>query len=396
MKLLFVYGCNVFSDVKGNKYTNGTITIETWKNRYKKIGDVTFISYLNKKIYSVEDAQKRFSMIDNQIIHISLEHSSSSLKNLISWKIRNKNNKIIKEQVKKADCIIARVPSDCAYTAIKYAIKYNKPYMVEVVGCSFDAYWNYGLKGKIIAIPAFLKQKYYVSKSKYTVYVSNNFLQKRYPTDGKSINCSNVILDNLDNLSLKKRMIKIENTNFNSKIIVGTIGGLNVNFKGQQYVIKALAKLKKMGINNLEYQLIGSGDATRLEKLVNKYNLNDEVKIIGSVSHDKIFDWLDNLDLYIQPSNQEGLCRSIIEAESRACPIVASNAGGNSELINNEYIFKKRNVKQLMNKILKILNKEQFMIESKNNFENSKLYKKEILIERRNNFNKIWKSNINK
>ena len=77
MKLLFVYGCNVFSDVKGNKYTNGTITIETWKNRYKKIGDVTFISYLNKKIYSVEDAQKRFSMIDNQIIHISLEHSSS-------------------------------------------------------------------------------------------------------------------------------------------------------------------------------------------------------------------------------------------------------------------------------------------------------------------------------
>lgn len=57
--------------------------------------------------------------------------------------------------------------------------------------------------------------------------------------------------------------------------------------------------------------------------------------------HDKIFEWLDTIDIYIQPSYQEGLCRSVVEAMSRACPVICSDACGERELANEKFIFKR-------------------------------------------------------
>jgi len=45
---------------------------------------------------------------------------------------------------------------------------------------------------------------------------------------------------------------------------------------------------------------------------------------------------LDDVDIYIQPSRQEGLPRALIEAMSRGCPAVGSTAGGIPELLSPE------------------------------------------------------------
>ena len=65
---------------------------------------------------------------------------------------------------------------------------------MEVVGCPWDAYWNYSLKGKIVAPFATYMMKRRVKSAPFVLYVTNKFLQKRYPTKGKKINCSNVEL----------------------------------------------------------------------------------------------------------------------------------------------------------------------------------------------------------
>jgi glycosyltransferase involved in cell wall biosynthesis len=44
-------------------------------------------------------------------------------------------------------------------------------------------------------------------------------------------------------------------------------------------------------------------------------------------------DWLDRIDIYLQPSRQEGLPRALIEAMARACPALGSTAGGIPELL---------------------------------------------------------------
>ena len=45
-----------------------------------------------------------------------------------------------------------------------------------------------------------------------------------------------------------------------SKIVIGTAAAVNVKYRGQQYVIEALGELKKQGITNYEYHLVGGGE----------------------------------------------------------------------------------------------------------------------------------------
>ena len=87
--------------------------------------------------------------------------------------------------------------------------------------------------------------------------------------------------------------------------------------------------------------------------------------------HSEVFIELRNIDIYVQPSLQEGLPESVVEAMSLGCPVIGSNVGGIPELINQDMIFKKKNSNQLAN-IIENITKEKLIIEAKNNFEKAK------------------------
>lgn len=385
-KLLFIHDAEkIKEDEFDNLYTDGSYPSDIW-DRYEIISsNITVVFKKDKKVYSKEEASKRFNILRKDIKYIELSDIMYSIKDFISLKKRKKNKSIIKNAVKECDYLIVRVPSKYSYVAMDYAIMYSKPYIVEVVGCAWDSLWNYGLKGKLLALPYFFSQKKHVKKANNLVYVSNYFLQNRYPSKGNQISCSDVILNSIDEKNLNKRIMKIDKLNLKKRLVVGTMGGIDVTFKGQQYVIKAIKILKKKGID-IEYQIAGAGTGERLLKIAKKENVEGNFKILGSIPHDKVHEWLQSIDIYIQPSNQEGLCRSIIEAMSCACPIIASDAGGNPELINNKYIFKKKNVKQLVNRLEIMINKDEMINEAKNNFENSKKYDIRIINQCREQF----------
>jgi glycosyltransferase involved in cell wall biosynthesis len=119
--------------------------------------------------------------------------------------------------------------------------------------------------------------------------------------------------------------------------------------------------------------------------LAEKYGVSHKVKFLGSLPHEKVFEYLDNIDLYIQPSKTEGMPRALIEAMSRGCPAIGSNTGGIPELLNKEFVFKKGSVKELCN-LLKRLNKEEMQKEANRNFEKAKEYNKELLDQKRTAF----------
>lgn len=388
MKLLFIYdGAKIILDDKGNRYTNGTVTTDAWRERYMTLGDVTFVARKDGVTYSKVEAWKNFSLIPKEVRCEYLRDNTDSIANYFSPVIRKYNKRLVEDEVKKSDYVIARIPSDYSCMAIDFAEKHDKRCVVEVVGCAWDALWNHSLKGKILAPFYYLNSRMHARKSRALIYVSNFFLQKRYPTGGDSIGCSDVVLRDIKEMSLKNRIRKIRNKRKDERIILGTAGNTDVKYKGQEYVIKALSVLSKEGYGNLEYQLIGGGTGKRLKQIAKKYNIEDKVKFLGSLPHDKVFEWMDDIDIYIQPSSVEGLCRSVVEAKSRACPVIASNAGGNPELVNNEYVFKKKNVDQLKEKIVKMIsNKNAMKDEAQRNFSDSKQYSKEVLAKKREKF----------
>ena len=177
------------------------------------------------------------------------------------------------------------------------------------------------------------------------------------------------------------------------KIVIGTAAFLDVKWKGQVNVFKAISLLKNKGYTNIEYQLIGSGNGNYLRKMAKKYNVKENVNILGALKHEEVFNWLRNIDIYVQPSYQEGLCRAVVEAMSVGCPIICSNVGGNYELINSKFIYNKRNYKQLAKKIITLINSKSILEEEGiNNYNFSKKYLSSILNKKRDNF---YKKNIN-
>lgn len=347
---------------------------------------MTVVFRKEDKIYSAEEAKKQFNQFDNTKSNaIMLPDIYRPVKNVFSFSKRKEIDKVIKEEIKKADKVIIRSLGNVyTNTALKYARKYHKPYLVEVTGFAFEGAWYHSFYGKCVALTREIQYRYFMKKVPYAIYVTNESLQKRYPCSGKMLGCSDVELPRMDDAILNNRLVKYEN--HKGRYILGTAGFLDVKYKGQEYVLNALAELKKRGIDQFEYQLIGAGTGKNLKKIINELGLSESVKIIGCLAHEDIFGWMDNLDIYIQPSMIEGLSRAPIEAMSRACPIICSDAGGNYELANSDCLFRKADYKQLADILEKFIKENRFEREAKRSFEKAKEYSAEVLEVKRDTF----------
>lgn len=368
MKLLFVHD-HKFRYVQGKIYSTGGLSDDALIRYTSVFGKTTVIA----RVLTEEDAKDKYSEITNKDVII---------KNGLTI-----GNSGFQREVENADYIISRLPSFYGLKVIKFAERLNKPYLVEMVGCPWDALWNHSIKGKLVAPFIYHKTKKSVRDANDVVYVTNEFLQNRYPTKGRKVNCSNVALKEFDENVLENRLKKIQNMNKNCRLIIGTTGAVDVRYKGQQYVVEAIGRLKKQGITNFEYQLVGGGNINYLKSIAKKCNVVEQVKFLGSMPHSEVFKWLETIDIYAQPSRQEGLPRALIEAMSRGVPAFGAKTAGIPELLEDKYIFSntRRNIDEIC-EILKCFDINVMRKQAKRNYEESKKYDKCIIEKRRKTF----------
>ena len=380
-KLIFCYD-GPLKKTKDLQYYNIVLTNELFE-RYEVIANDIEIAVRTEEI-TEDNIQNKSSKINKEKYKVIECPNILSLKGLIVN--RNECKKILRKEIEASDYVIARLPSMIGNMSINLAKKLNKPYLIEMVGCPWDAFWNYSLKGKLFApIMTYMTRKR-VKNAPYVLYVTKEFLQKRYPTKGKNINCSNVILNNLNKENLKIRKEKIYNDKEESVKIIATTAAVDVRYKGQEYVIKAIKKLKDQG-KIFQYWLIGGGDNSYLKNLAEKYEIENQVEFLGSLPHEKVFEKLKNVDIYIQPSKQEGLPRALIEAMSIGCLCIGEKTGGIPELLDKNYVVRKGKVSDIVNKLKNIETKE-LLQQAEVNIKKSNEYDAEVLKKRRNNFYK--------
>ncbi len=390
MNILFIQGgSRLKQDINGVWYTDPNFNEDVWK-RYVDLGDTfTILLRREKKIYTREYAESNFNKVltDPRIRIVPLDDVTTPRLNIVNPFVRARIKRVIMNEIEKADKVFIRSTSFYTEIAYRACIRYNKPYLFEVTGLAYEGYAGSGFVGKLIANKMERMSIEMAENAVQATYVTNDALQKRYPCkSGKMIGVSNVQLLSIDETVLEKRLNKISSGT--DKIILGTAAFLDVKWKGQDLVIRALAELKQLGITNIEYQLIGLGTGERLLNLAKELNVENQVRILGAYPHDKVFEWFDNLDIYVQSSYQEGLCRSIIEAMSRALPVVCSDIGGNYELVCRDYIFPCGDCKSLSEKIQEII--PDMKAQARINFEHSKDYDKSVIDERRRIFFKSF------
>lgn len=377
MKILFIQGGSRLKLADNGKwYTDGNFTDEVWERYISLCDTFTIVLRREQKVYSEAEAEAKFNVVLNnpKIRVVALDDITHPKTNMINPLVRFRIRKTIFDEVKKTDKCIIRSGSFYTIAAYEACKVYVKPYLLEVAGFVKEGLENHSLLGKLIANTYEARFKNMARDAAAAIYVTNDALQKRYPCNGEMLGCSDVLLREFDETLLENRKTNVKQKQM---IRVGTAAFLDVKWKGQENVIKALAVLKEKGMTNVIYELIGIGEGARLKKMAKQLGVEEQVKFLGSKNHDEVFKWIDNLDVYIQPSYQEGLCRSIVEAMSRACPVICSDIGGNYELIDRDYLFPCGDYHKLAKLIDKML--VDSYEQSLHNFEKSKKYNKKEL-----------------
>lgn len=314
-----------------------------------------------------------------------IEVEKSPLKELIHFS--NYNQRQVKMAIDYADLVIVKIPS---ITIGKWAVNYlkttKKKYILEVIGCAWDSIWNHSLKGKLIAPFSYYYTKKMIKNAPYVIYVSNEFLEKRYPTRGEWIGCSNVVLQEHNYSILDERKEIISRIDENTILSLGTVGAISSKYKGHKYVVEAMAKFKSEGVF-FNYYIAGGGENKKLKEMVHAYGLDDYVHFLGSVPRNCMEAYYKSLDIYIHPSIAEGLPRVVIEAESYALPACGARAAGTPELLDERFVFKKKSAEDIY-RVLKMFTKEVMIEQATQNFKRTEAYLFDSLNKRRGDFYK--------
>ena len=302
---------------------------------------------------------------------------------------------IAKKAVNLADAFILRVPGTVSNLLWHQLLKKNIPYAVEVVGDPQDSLASGSVKSVVrpFARKRFAKEMTQQCKMAAACsYVTEYSLQKRYPPGSWSTHYSSVDLPNeviVDDITINRNIETIRNKkNTNGPWRICYAGTMAQLYKAPDVLIDATAECIADGLN-IELVMLGDGQfRSQLEEQATKLGISDKVKFLGMLPAGKaVYEQLDKADLYVLPSRQEGLPRSVIEAMARGLPCIGTTVGGFSELLESEYLVDPDNAEALSRKIKEVLcNIEGTIKSAKTNIKVVRKYTKDILGQRRLQF----------
>lgn len=139
--------------------------------------------------------------------------------------------------------------------------------------------------------------------------------------------------------------------------LIGYIGRLNEE-KGILNFIKAIPEILKEQ-SDLEFLIIGDGPLRdEIKTYISRNNLNEKVKIVGWISHDKLPIYMNELKLAVLPSYTEGLPNIMLEMLACGTPVLATPVGAIPDIIidgKSGFIMENNSVECLTENIIRVL-----------------------------------------
>lgn len=272
-----------------------------------------------------------------------------SIKDLLtySWKSYKYCKKLKKKE--KFDLIHAFFGIPCGFIAMKLDI----PYIVSLRGSD---------------VPFYNKRFYWLDKLVF------KRLSRKIWSRAKRVVVNSQKLKELANASIPMQEIEIitngidineftpKNHIVNEKNIKLVSTGRLIERKGYKYLIEAIAEM-----NNITLTLVGDGNLKdSLQELAKKINAN--VVFADKKGHTEIVNILQDSDIFILPSLNEGMSNSILEAMATGLPIITTDTGGSKELVDdNGLIIEKESSTSLKEAIEKLTNNHELIYNMGNN-----------------------------
>ena len=383
MKAIFVHSARFLCSPQGTVFSSGQFPYEGWERYLKHFDELTVICRMsfgaqvpttwNKSsgprvsfVGTPDDHGRRLMQLDNRL-----------------------KVKIIRQQLTDADAVIVR-QSSLGFLAAQEAQREGIPWAVEVVSDAWDAYWNYGSPaGKLYAPVALLKSRYWISRAKFAIYVTRDYLQRQYPCKNMTCGASNVQIDPVPGTVLEQRILRRDPGQATAATapVIGMIGSLFHRYKGLHIALRALRRLQDRGLRP-QLRVLGSGPVDNWRREAEQLSVAELFFLEGSLPSGKpVGEWLDRLDMYIQPSFQEGLPRAMIEAMSRGLPALGSTCGGIPELLPAECLHRPGDDTTLAQQLERMIKDNAWRQEqARRNFNEAKLYYSDVVEAKRDAF----------
>jgi len=236
------------------------------------------------------------------------------------------------------------------------------------------------------------QEKKYNLKIQFLKYIRNTALK----SSNIIVVPSHHLLKFIKNTGYSGRLIQVNNgtektqsINKNKTINNFLIVSRLVRHKNINLILKSLVILKNEYKVDFTLNIVGEGpEYKNLADLISKLGLEDSVNIVGAKYGEELKSFYQSSNYFLQLSSYEGMPHSILEAMNYELTIVASNFGGNYELLGDNdfgFISPSLDIETMANTIHKALkNKSDITAKSK------ELVNKEYEIEDAiNNYSKI-------
>ena len=159
----------------------------------------------------------------------------------------------------------------------------------------------------------------------------------------------------LSKADARKILLNGRRDDLTERLWVGSIGELHKN-KGLEYALYAIAKItteQKSSPNqhnhNFAHYIIGEGEERKkLEMIIEHEKLQDIVFLCGQ--KENAAEIITAFDIFIMPSEKEGLPYALLEAGQAGLATIATNVGGIAEVISDMdsgIVIKAKNVREI-------------------------------------------------
>ncbi|MBU1100657.1 MAG: glycosyltransferase [Bacteroidetes bacterium] len=148
--------------------------------------------------------------------------------------------------------------------------------------------------------------------------------------------------------------------------VIGTTGRLAYQ-KNHEFLINNFKQIKER-IPEARIVIIGDGpDFNKFSSLIAEKGIKEDFFLIGEIENSH--QYLKGFDVFVMPSRYEGVSISLIETLYSESPILASDVGGNKEVVGNceKQLFEFDNFKEFIEKLLEIKNNRDYFVEYNRN-----------------------------
>jgi glycosyltransferase involved in cell wall biosynthesis len=251
------------------------------------------------------------------------------------------------------DAIIIRGSSPDLNAVEAMLRRSGRPYGIEVVGDPYEAFAPGAVRHPLRGFFRWWFTRLLRRLCRHACaasYVTERTLQERYPCLGRTFHSSDVQIPEAA-LMAEPRPARHDQHAFT----LVTVGTLEQLYKAPDVLIDAVADCVRGGLD-LRLVLVGDGQhRPNLEARAAALGIKDRVCFRGWLTAGaRVRQELDQADLFVLPSLQEGLPRAMVEAMARALPCIGSTAGGMPELLPAEDLVPPGNRAALAQKIREV------------------------------------------